>query len=383
MKSAPFDYVRPKTVAEASALLAQDGVTTAAIAGGQSLIPMLNLRAAQADLLVDLSRLDELKAVSETPESLHIGALTTHAAIEDGKIPDRFDGLMRRVAGTISYRAVRNHGTIGGSVALADPAADWPGCLIALGATVRIAGRNGTRQQPVADFVQGLYATTLAAGEIVLGFDVPRPDAPLRWGFAKVARKSGAFANSIAIVVAQGKGGPVTVVLGRRGAASDRPHRRGAATRRRHELRRSVARRHCRRSQGATAGRRRLRAALAHLDGRAGRQGDAGEVMKITVTLNGAKVVHDVEPRETLADFVRDRCGLTATHLGCEHGACGACTVVLDGEVTRACLMLAVMCDGRSIETLEGFRNTRPWRSSASISTTATACNAASVRPAC
>ena len=163
MKSAPFDYVRPKTVAEASALLAQDGITTAAIAGGQSLIPMLNLRAAQADLLVDLSRLDELKAVSETPQSLQIGALTTHAAIEDGKIPDRFDGLMRRVAGTISYRAVRNHGTIGGSVALADPAADWPGCLIALGATVRIAGRNGTRQQPVADFVQGLYATSLAS----------------------------------------------------------------------------------------------------------------------------------------------------------------------------------------------------------------------------
>jgi len=127
---------------------------------------------------------------------------------------------MRRVAGTISYRAVRNHGTIGGSVALADPAADWPPCLIALGATVRIAGRGGERQQPVADFVQGLYATTLAAGEVVVGFDVPRPHAPLRWGFAKVARKSGAFANSIVIVVAPGKGGPVTVVLA---AAGPRP----------------------------------------------------------------------------------------------------------------------------------------------------------------
>ena len=79
--------------------------------------------------------------------------------------------------------------------------------------------------------------------------------------------------------------------------------------------------------------------------------------MKITLTLNGSKVTHDVEPRETLADFVRDRCGLTATHLGCEHGACGACTVVLDGRVTRACLMFAVMCEGRSVETLEGFRN--------------------------
>jgi carbon-monoxide dehydrogenase medium subunit len=221
MKSAPFDYARPKTVAEAGALLAQNGVTTAAIAGGQSLIPMLNLRAAQADLLVDLSRLDELKSVSETLDTLHIGALTTHATIEDGKIPDRFDGLMRRVAGTISYRAVRNHGTIGGSVALADPAADWPACLIALGAIVRIAGPSGTRRQPVADFVKGLYETTLTSGEIVLGFDVPRPPAaPLRWGFAKVARKSGAFANSIAIVVAPGKGGPVMAVLS---AAGPRP----------------------------------------------------------------------------------------------------------------------------------------------------------------
>jgi aerobic carbon-monoxide dehydrogenase small subunit len=82
--------------------------------------------------------------------------------------------------------------------------------------------------------------------------------------------------------------------------------------------------------------------------------------VKITVQLNGTKVVHDVEPRESLADFVRDRCGLTATHLGCEHGACGACSVVLDGQVARACLMLAVMCDGRSVETLEGLRS-NPW----------------------
>jgi carbon-monoxide dehydrogenase small subunit len=79
--------------------------------------------------------------------------------------------------------------------------------------------------------------------------------------------------------------------------------------------------------------------------------------MKIAVELNGTKVVRDVEPRETLADFIRDRCGLTATHLGCEHGACGACTVTVDGQVTRSCLVLAVMCDGRSVETLEGLRN--------------------------
>jgi carbon-monoxide dehydrogenase medium subunit len=221
MKSAPFDYVRPQTVAEASALLAQDGVAAAAIAGGQSLVPMLSLRVAHIDLLVDLSRVEELQDVSETPASLRIGALTTHAAIEDAGIPDHFGGLLRRVASTISYRAVRNHGTIGGSIALADPAADWPGCLIALGASVRIAGLDGTRQELAVDFVRGVYSTTLAPGEIILGFDVPLPDASLRWGFAKVVRKSGAFAHSIAFVVGRGKGGPISVVLA---AAGPRPY---------------------------------------------------------------------------------------------------------------------------------------------------------------
>src|SRR5256885_6913647 len=185
MKSAPFEYVRPKSVAEASVALGRRGATTAAIAGGQSLMPVLGLRVALIDLLVDISRLDDLKIVAETPDSLWLGALTTHAAIEDRKVPDIFSGLMRRVAGQIAYRAVRNHGTIGGSVALADPAADWPACLMALGADVRIAGRNGVRSEPVTEFVVDAYSTSLKAGEIILGFDLPHAAAPPRWGFAK------------------------------------------------------------------------------------------------------------------------------------------------------------------------------------------------------
>ena len=77
----------------------------------------------------------------------------------------------------------------------------------------------------------------------------------------------------------------------------------------------------------------------------------------VSLNLNGTKVAHEVEPRQTLADFLRERCGLTATHLGCEHGACGACTVTVDGQATRACVLLAVMCDGRAVETLEGLRD--------------------------
>ena len=220
MKSAPFEYMRPKSVAEASVALGRRNATTAAIAGGQSLIPMLNLRVALIDLLVDISRLDDLKVVTKTPDSLWLGALTTHAAIEDGKVPDIFNGLLRRVAGQISYRAVRNYGTIGGSVAFADPAADWPCCLIALDASLRIVGRNGVRIEKVADFIHNSFTTTLTAGDIIMGFDIPAPKALLRWGFAKVARKSGAFAHSIALVAAEGKDGPATVVLG---AAGPRP----------------------------------------------------------------------------------------------------------------------------------------------------------------
>jgi carbon-monoxide dehydrogenase medium subunit len=220
MKSAPFEYLRPKTVAEASVALGRRNTTTAAIAGGQSLIPMLNLRVALVDLLVDISRLDDLKAVTKTPDSLWVGALTTHAAIEDGKVPDIFNGLLRRVASQISYRAIRNHGTIGGSVALADPAADWPCCLVALDATLRIVGRNGVRVEKVTDFIHNSFTTSLSVGDIIMGFDIPAPQAPLRWGFAKVARKSGAFAQSIAVVAVQGKDGPATVALS---AAGPRP----------------------------------------------------------------------------------------------------------------------------------------------------------------
>jgi carbon-monoxide dehydrogenase medium subunit len=180
---------------------------------------MLGLRVAQADLLVDLSRLDDLKVVTETPDSLWLGALTTHAMIEDGKVPDVFSGLLRRIAGQISYRAVRNHGTIGGSVALADPAADWVACLIALDASVRVVGRGGVRMEKVADFVQEAYSTTLATGDIITGFDVPAPKPPFRWGFAKVARKSGAFAQSIAVAVSRPDGAAAVVL----GAAGPRP----------------------------------------------------------------------------------------------------------------------------------------------------------------
>jgi carbon-monoxide dehydrogenase medium subunit len=220
MKSSAFDYAAPRSIREAVAALSADG-TTAAVAGGQSLVPMMSLRVAMPDLLVNLSGLSELKEISESPTGIKLGALVTHADVEDGKTPDAFGGLMRKVASGISYRAVRNYGTLGGSIALADPAADWPVCLTALHAVVEISNGKKVRSEPIADFIQGQYATSLSKEEVIVGFDIPKPNEPFLWGFRKVARKSGAFANSIAVAARQGDSGSVSIVLG---AAGSRPY---------------------------------------------------------------------------------------------------------------------------------------------------------------
>jgi carbon-monoxide dehydrogenase medium subunit len=220
MKSARFDYFTPKTLSEATSALGLDDRTAMVIAGGQSLIPMLNLRVAVPDVLIDIGKLDGLKEASAREARFRVGALVTHADIEDGRIPDVFGGLLRKIAAGISYRAIRHYGTIGGSVALADPAADWPVALLALGADVRIASRTQTRSQPINEFIRHQYSTSLAKDEIILGFDIPIPETPLRWGISKVVRKSGAFASSIAVVVENKLKNTVTVALG---AAGPRP----------------------------------------------------------------------------------------------------------------------------------------------------------------
>ena len=147
MKPAAFDYVRPSSVAEALRELAgTEGAKV--LAGGQTLGPMLNMRLAQPALLVDITRIKELAAVAEDKDTVSIGATVTHAAIEDGRVPDPTGGFLARVARGIAYRAVRNRGTIGGSLAHADPAADWPAIMIALGASLNVRSARATRCSP-------------------------------------------------------------------------------------------------------------------------------------------------------------------------------------------------------------------------------------------
>jgi len=150
MKPAQFGYLRPDTLAEAIGLLKECPQDARVMAGGQSLGPMLNLRLAQPKHVIDISRLRALCDSSMSGDTLAIGACITHAQIEDSKITDVTRGLLAQVAKGIAYRAVRNRGTLGGSLAHADPAADWLTTMIALDASLELAGANGRSQVKVA-----------------------------------------------------------------------------------------------------------------------------------------------------------------------------------------------------------------------------------------
>jgi len=200
VKPVRFDYECPSDLAAAIAL-AERGDGVKFIAGGQSLGPMLNLRLTQPDMLVDITGIAELKQVEERADSLSIGACVTHADIEDGRIPDVTRGMLPTVARGIAYRAVRNRGTIGGSIAHADPAADWIPCLAVLGTTIIVRSRSARRAVPIEDFVLGVFETTLLPGELVEAITVPRLSAEARWGFYKVSRKTGEFAQAIGAVL--------------------------------------------------------------------------------------------------------------------------------------------------------------------------------------
>ncbi len=213
MKPVDFAYERPTDLDEAFVLLFE-AENAKILAGGQTLGPMLNLRLAQPDLLVDITRLSELTAFELDRDSVVLGACITHAAIEDGRVEDFTGGLLPKVARGIAYRAVRNRGTIGGSIVHADPAADWLCCFMALDASLSIGGPSGPREPKLTDFVQGALATDLAADEMVMDFRLPRLSKDARCGFAKICRKEGEFADAIGVYVSDPQRGSDRLVAG-------------------------------------------------------------------------------------------------------------------------------------------------------------------------
>lgn len=214
MKPAPFAYERPRDLADALAVMTQAGGAARIMAGGQSLGPMLNLRLVAPDTIVDIAGLSELRHVERSGGDLVIGACVTHADIEDGRIPDVTRGAMQRVASNIAYRAVRNRGTVGGSLSHADPAADWVSALAALGATIMLRSRAGARSVAMADFVVGALESALAPGEMVEAVRIPAMPRSARWGYVKSCRKTGEFAHAIGAVLIDPDAGSARIVMG-------------------------------------------------------------------------------------------------------------------------------------------------------------------------
>ncbi len=198
MKPVAFDWQRATDLPQALRARA-DGALC--IAGGQSLGPMLNLRLVQPQSLLEVRQLAAMRATNLLQGRLRIGAAVTHAEIEDGVLPDTTQGMLRYVARNIAYRAIRNRGTLGGSLAHCDPAADWVNALTALGAQVILQNAKQERRLSMPDFVRGPFHTALQSDEMLLAVELPAFTTALRWGYYKICAKVGEFADAIGVVV--------------------------------------------------------------------------------------------------------------------------------------------------------------------------------------
>ncbi|MGH3096383.1 MAG: FAD binding domain-containing protein [Streptosporangiales bacterium] len=202
MKPPAVGYLAATDVDHAVGLLAEHGDEGKVLAGGQSLLPLLNMRLGQPSVLIDVSKLAELRATGAAPTGgTRYGAGVVHAAFEDGRVDDPTGGLLREVAAGIGYRAIRNRGTIGGSLAHADASAEWPVVMAALDATVVARSARGERELSARTFVEGFFTSALEDDELVTAVDVPAPSPRTRWGFYKAARKVGEFSESFAVAL--------------------------------------------------------------------------------------------------------------------------------------------------------------------------------------
>jgi carbon-monoxide dehydrogenase medium subunit len=226
VKPVNFDYARPNDVSTAIALVGDDARSVKIMAGGQSLGPMLNMRLVQPDLVVDITGIAELKDVSDNGGHITVGACVTHADFEDRRVPDITLGALPTVAAGIAYRAVRNRGTIGGSLTHADPSADWISILSAIGASVTVTGASGSRTVPVEDYMLGALEADLRPSEMLTSVIIPKLSRNARWGYYKSCRKTGEFAHAIGAFLIDPDRGVSRAVIG---ATETRPVVVGAA----------------------------------------------------------------------------------------------------------------------------------------------------------
>jgi carbon-monoxide dehydrogenase medium subunit len=221
VKPVNFEYARPADVAGALGLIGDDSRTVKIMAGSQSLGPMLNMRLVQPDLVVDITGIPELRQVEDRGTEIVIGSCVTHADIEDLRVPDITLGALPSVARGIAYRAVRNRGTIGGSITHADPSADWISILAALGGKVTLRSPAGERSLAVEDYMLGALEADLRLGEMLVSVTVPKLSQKARWGYYKSCRKTGEFAHAIGAFMVDPERGVSRAVFG---ATESRPY---------------------------------------------------------------------------------------------------------------------------------------------------------------
>ena len=271
---------------------------------------------------------------------MRIGALCTHTQLEKSEEVSKHLPLVAEAVAHIAHPAIRNRGTLGGSLALADPAAELPACALALDAVLIVASRTGERRVAAADFFKGLFETDLKPNEILVGVEFPKADKSV---FLELTRRQGDYA--IVGLAATVKGterrlaffgiGGKPILLKPKSLEEAKAALPTPAADLYHSPVHQAA-------PGESAARARME-----------------QTLTTTMTVNGAQVTRSVAPRQHLVDFLREELGLTGSHLGCEHGVCGACTIRVDGEIVRGCLMLAVQANGCRVDTIEGLSDSK------------------------
>ncbi len=194
MKAPEFAYAKPGSLDEVFDLLDRHGDRARILAGGQSLLASLNLRLSEPELLIDITGIPGLAGIAVSGQTLRIGALTTHRQIETSAEIARRLPLLAQAVGNVAHAAIRNLGTFGGSIALADPAAEYPACAVALGATFVLARRGAERSVKAREFFRGLYETALQPGELLTAGEFPLAAADYRSVLLELARRHGDYA---------------------------------------------------------------------------------------------------------------------------------------------------------------------------------------------
>jgi len=377
MKPAPFEYLRPGSLAEALQMYAS-AENAKVLAGGQSLVPLLSMRLAAPAVLVDLGGLDELSGISVDGSGVVISAMARHAEVERHHGVRAAQPLIAQALRLVAHPTIRNRGTTVGSIVHADAAAEMPAVLCLLDGHVVAESVRGSRDIAADELFIGPLETSLRPDEIVTRAYFPALPAGAGTAFDEVSRRHGDYAQAGVGVVVQTDEDGVSSVRAGYISVSQTPlvldlgaafadgvvdeaalHRAAAIAVERVDPEDDIhASADYRRHLAGVLTRRVVAQAYAATRVRqeAARVSPMSEHLHdVRLSVNGA--AHDVwvPARRLLSDALRQECGLTGTHVGCEHGVCGACTVLLDGQPVRSCLMFAVTAQGHEITTVEGL----------------------------